>query len=142
VYGSLAKADAILAQSKGDGKWVAGSPSDPRMFRGHTIAWEQERENLARVVDTIDFQLIDAAFDNLEDTDDYVQRKTREGVADRGFAGFFSTPDYARRVRILQEARLAALKAGLRFRDRIRRKRRWRKRLAGLPPGPHLEGDG
>jgi hypothetical protein len=137
VYGSLVEAQNMLVAYENVGRFP---PHDS--FERQLAVWEEQKERLARVLDVLDFQRIQAAFSNLRYMEDIVRNAKRENRPDGGMGAILADPSYHVRIKSLSDADLIALDAGRGFRDR-RKEPKHLQQLAnaqpdGAEPPPHV----
>lgn len=129
VWGALADADVTITKAAATGTW--GHVGDePGIFERHLQVWESQRQALARASNRADFHIIAAAFATLHNMNDVIEDATTSGVADRGLSKIVNDPDCKTRIKLLNDAETAAMKAGSSLIDRAFEKRNM-KRLEG-----------
>jgi hypothetical protein len=129
VYGSLVEVGKALELFDQWGHIPASTS-----FKRQTTIWDAQKETLARVLDVVDYQLIQGAFSNIGYMDDALQDARQAQDHDGGLARLRSDPGHSARVHRLQEATGVAFKKSMRIVEHLKRCRgRHRERLAELP---------
>jgi hypothetical protein len=119
VFGQIVDAELIL-EAAADAQRVQLRGGADRLFAGHLATWEAQRQALARVLNIVDFNLIQAAFASLKHIDDVIAEANLTQDADGGWGNVLRDPYHRRRIDTLAEARKIATAASLRLRERVR----------------------
>jgi hypothetical protein len=127
LYGALVEVDQEL-----ESYLERGSVPAAASFGRQIAMWETQRDKLARVLDVLDFQLVQAAFSNVQRIVDVIESAREAGRADGGVATLRADPHYEARIAAIRSAELIALGAGRRIRDRLKSRQKL-ERLANSP---------
>ena len=119
VFGQIVDAELTLeASSEAQRFQLRGGAQ--RLFVGHIATWEAQRQALARVLNVVDFNMIQAAFASLKHIEDVIAEASRKQRPDGGWSDIRRDPYYQARIDTLAEARKIATGASLRVRERLR----------------------
>lgn len=92
-----------------------------RLFEAGLATWESQKDRLARVVNVVEFNTIQAAVFDLQHLDDVVHEAVQTGLPDGGYAAIVGDKAHAARVENITEAREVVTKAGLTTWERLRK---------------------
>ncbi len=126
LYGALVEVDQSV-----ESYLELGSVPATASFDKQLATWEAERPKLARVLNVLDFQLVQAGFSNVQRIVDTIESARQAGRPDGGVAALKADPHFERRIGAIRNAELIVLGGGRRIWDRLR-SRQQLERLANL----------
>jgi hypothetical protein len=130
AYGALVDAELEL-QAGVEARRFNPRGGETRLFRTQTATWQSQRDSLARVLNIVDFHLLQAAFFDLRHIDDVVEDAVRQEKLDGGLSLVLADPHHEGRVENLHQGQRITCRAGLRLRERLQLKK-YEDRIADL----------
>jgi hypothetical protein len=131
VYGALIDADLTVGAVMKYGRAAIGT--NDRLLERHQAVWGAQRDSMARVLNVVDFHMVQASFSNLQHMDDTLEKARLARDDDGGVAALRNDPNYSDIVDTLREAERVSLAAGRTLRDRLH-SRQDDERLRNLAP--------